>query len=63
MKDYCFRKIVLFDITRTRGKIANYSGITYQERGRKAKITVSLVVTGEDLGKDILCARAEDNEG
>ncbi|XP_056020661.1 uncharacterized protein LOC125649402 [Ostrea edulis] len=57
------RKIVLFDITRTRGKIANYSEITYQERGRKAKITVSLVVTGEDLGKDILCARAEDNEG
>ncbi|XP_061173643.1 uncharacterized protein LOC133182814 [Saccostrea echinata] len=57
------RKIERFEVTRTGGRDTNQTGITYLARQRIAKITVSWVPTETDIGKDILCARVEDNMG
>eukprot|EP00105_Crassostrea_gigas_P024738 XP_011445097.2 PREDICTED: uncharacterized protein LOC105340624 [Crassostrea gigas] len=56
------RKIELFDVTRTGGRETNQTDIKFIT-DRTAKITVSWIPVGADLGKDILCARVEDNEG
>lgn len=58
-----FRKIEMFDVTRTGGRETNQTAITYLGSDRKAKITVTWVPTEADTGKDILCARVEDNFG
>lgn len=49
-------------MTRTGGRETNQTEIKFITN-RTAKITVSWIPVNADLGKDILCARAEDNQG
>lgn len=49
-------------MTRIGGKETNHTDIEFTNN-RTAKITVSWIPVEADIGKDILCARVEDNEG